>query len=263
MRTEIQSPTLLLTACLLSFATLVPAEALTPVETTSVLYMKQEEKMARDVYQALAARWEHVTFRNIAVSEQRHMDAIDRLITQYGLTDSTPAEPGRFSIPELQQLHDDLVARGAASQEEALRVGVLIEETDIADLKEALGVVTEPMLQRVFGNLLRGSGHHLQAFQVALGTADGTAGALTCGTKCGAGGDCVAPNGNGGQGNAQGKGKGKGKGNGNGKGNGARGGQGMCLQEGSCPTGQNRGDCTTMANPNPQSTPAPTRRGQR
>jgi hypothetical protein len=263
MRTEIQSPTLLFTACLLSIATLVPAEALTPVETTSVLYMKQEEKMARDVYQALAARWDHVTFRNIAISEQRHMDAIDGLITRYGLTDNTPAEAGRFSIPELQQLHDNLVARGAASQDEALRVGVLIEETDIADLKEAMGVVTEPMLQRVFGNLLRGSGHHLQAFQVALGTADGTAGALTCGTKCGGGGDCVAPNGNGGQGNAQGKGKGKGKGNGNGKGNGARGGQGTCLQDGSCPTGQNRGDCTTTANPNPQSTPVPSRRGQR
>ncbi|MBL9139078.1 MAG: DUF2202 domain-containing protein [Verrucomicrobiales bacterium] len=160
-----------LAAVLVSAAT-SPALALTPTEGASVLYMKQEEKMARDLYQALALRWDLTVFKNIAASEQRHMSAIDNLIVAYGLTDSAPSEAGKFTIPELQTLHDQLLAQGGQSIEAALRVGVLVEEADIADLKEAIGATTEPMILRVYGNLLRGSGNHLVAFHTALESGD-------------------------------------------------------------------------------------------
>ena len=176
-----------LALCLLS-ATALSASALTPTESSSVLYMKQEEKLARDVYQALATRWEHSAFRNIAKAEQQHMNAVDGLILRFGLTDTTPAEPGRFSIPELQKLHDGLLAQGSLSLEAALRVGLAIEEADIADLKEALGLTHEPMLLRVFGNLMRASGQHLATFQAALGNGTATS---TASTGCGLG-NCPA-----------------------------------------------------------------------
>lgn len=144
------------------------ALALTAKEASSILFMKQEEKLARDVYQVLAAKWDHVTFKNIAVSEQRHMDAVGNLIKRYNLTDATPAEAGKFTYPELQSLYDELIALGNHSLEDALAVGVLIEETDIEDLKEALQGVRERPIRNVFNNLMDGSYNHLDAFTRAL-----------------------------------------------------------------------------------------------
>lgn len=231
MKTDTKFPTRWLAACLVSVAALDPAQALTPTEASGVLYMKQEEKLARDVYQALAVRWDHVTFRNIAIAEQRHMDAIDGLIARYGLTDPTPAEPGRFSIPELQKLHDGFVAQGGVSLADALRVGVLIEQTDIDDLEEALAGVAEPMIRRVFVNLLRASGQHRRAFGTAAGTVDENGDVTPGGTTCPGGGTCLGPNG--GRGRAQGMGCGM-----NGRRNGAPcvdGARADCPKDGICP----------------------------
>lgn len=144
------------------------ASALTAADASSILFVKQEEKVARDVYRALATKWGHVTFANITLSEQQHMNAVDTLIARYGLTDTTPAEPGRFSIPELQALYDELVLLGSKSLQDALAVGVLIEKTDIADLQEELGVTQERAIRTVFSNLLQGSYNHLGAFTRAL-----------------------------------------------------------------------------------------------
>jgi len=144
------------------------AFALTPTEASSILFMKQEEKVARDVYQVLAAKWSHVTFSNIAGSEQRHMDALDNLIARYRLPDTTPAAAGKFTYPELQALYDELIALGSKSLNDALAVGVLIEQTDIADLKEALQLAREKPIRNVFSNLMAGSYNHLAAFTAAL-----------------------------------------------------------------------------------------------
>lgn len=144
------------------------ALALTANEAANILFMKQEEKLARDVYQVLYAKWGDITFGNIASSEQRHMDAVDNLITRYSLTDNTPAATGEFTYPELQALYDELVALGNQSLEEALAVGVLIEKTDIADLKEALKSTKERPIRNVFNNLMDGSYNHLDAFTRAL-----------------------------------------------------------------------------------------------
>lgn len=138
------------------------------IDVNNILFFKQEEKLARDVYQALAETWDHAAFANIAVSEQRHMDAVGRLIKAFGLDDTTPDETGKFSIPELQALYDELRVKGSKSLAEALKVGVLIEETDITDLDEALAATGNPAVTRVMTNLRRGSSNHLAAFTRAL-----------------------------------------------------------------------------------------------
>jgi hypothetical protein len=155
-------------AALLMSGFIPAAFALTSAESSSILFMKQEEKVARDVYQVLYAKWEHVTFGNIAVSEQRHMDAVDGLIARYQLTDTTPKEAGKFTYPELQALYDELIALGSQSLTDALAVGVLIEQTDIADLKAALQITREKPIRNVFSNLMDGSYNHLAAFTRAL-----------------------------------------------------------------------------------------------
>ena len=141
------------------------ASALTAPEASAILFMKQEEKLARDVYKTLHAQWGSVIFANIAVSEQQHMNAIDGLISRYRLQDTTPAEVGKFTYPELQDLYNQLVADGGVSLRDALEVGVLIEETDIEDLRAALQTTREKPLKNVLGNLLNGSLNHLAAFR--------------------------------------------------------------------------------------------------
>ena len=159
------------------------AAALTPAEATGVLFFKQEEKLARDVYQALATQWGHPTFANIAASEQQHMTAVDGLIRRFGLTDTTPAQPGQFSIPELQALYADLLLQGSQSLADALAVGVLIEETDIADLDALLAVTRDRTVRQVMSNLRRGSYNHLAAFSRALEALDAS-GADPGGASC-------------------------------------------------------------------------------
>lgn len=141
------------------------AWAITPAEEASVLFMKQEEKLARDVYQVFHGQWGARIFGNFAASEQTHMNAVDTLIARYELDDPTPAEPGEYTYPELQELYDQLVVDGAESLAAALEVGVAIETKDIADLRNSLAVTTDANVRRVFSNLLNGSLRHLAAFE--------------------------------------------------------------------------------------------------
>lgn len=156
------------------------AWALTPAEETSVLFMKQEEKLARDVYQVLHAQWGAKIFNNIAASEQKHMNAVDKLIVANGLEDATPEAAGEFTYPELQELYDQLVEQGSVSLADALAVGVAVETEDIADLENALAVTEDAAVRRVFTNLLNGSLRHLAAFnsfdEATVGTGKGKGG---------------------------------------------------------------------------------------
>jgi hypothetical protein len=138
---------------------------LTQLEEQELLYLREEEKLAREVYTALYASSSLQIFSNISQSEQRHMNAALTLLQTYGLTDPVGSNAaGVFTNSELQSLYDQLVAQGAASQIAALQVGVLIEETDIADLEAAIGNTDKPDVIRVYNNLLKGSRNHLSAF---------------------------------------------------------------------------------------------------
>jgi hypothetical protein len=108
-------------------------------------------------------------FSNIARSEQSHMDAVKTLLDRYGIADPAAGNDiGEFSDPDLQALYDDLAAQGQQSLAEALKVGALIEEVDIADLIEELAEVEHSDIQRVYGQLLQASENHLRAFVTAL-----------------------------------------------------------------------------------------------
>jgi hypothetical protein len=147
----------------------IVAGDLNEAEAAGILFMREEEKLARDVYLTLYDQWELATFKNIADSEQKHMDAIARLIDRYGLTDPvTGHDIGEFSDPDLQHLYDQLVAQGSASLEAALKVGAAIEEIDILDLEEYISATDNGDIQRVYENLNRGSENHLRAFVTEL-----------------------------------------------------------------------------------------------
>jgi hypothetical protein len=139
------------------------------IEKAGLVTMREEEKVARDVYSALFARWQSPVFANIAASEQKHMDAVLALLRRYAIADPVGSNPeGVFSDPAMQQLYATLVAKGSVSLAEAYTVGALIEDLDIHDLQRHLGETDNNDITRVYQNLERGSRNHLRAFVNSL-----------------------------------------------------------------------------------------------
>ena len=148
------------------------AQVLTQTEIETLKYMREEEKVARDLYlnfdQFYAASGVRV-FGNIAKSEQKHMDAVKKLLTTYGIEDPvTDDTVGVFVNEELNTLYQALLLKGEANLIEAFKVGVLVEETDIVDLAKAIAETDKRNIERVYQNLLKGSENHLRAFNRQL-----------------------------------------------------------------------------------------------
>lgn len=146
------------------------AEDLSAEEIAGLMYMREEEKLAHDVYVALFNVWGANVFSQIALSEVEHTEAVRRLIEAHGLEDPAATNPaGVFENVDLQALYNQLVARGQVSLIEALKVGCLIEEKDIQDITDKKAeVLDEPDIVQVYDNLLCGSRNHLRAFNSNL-----------------------------------------------------------------------------------------------
>jgi hypothetical protein len=141
------------------------AAELSSAEIEGLTYMREEEKLARDVYLALYDTWGAPIFQNIAGSEQAHMDSVLMLLDQYGLMDPAAGkESGEFTDHLFQSLYEQLVVQGSLSQADALTVGATIEELDIVDLEERLAQTDNEYIIQVYSNLLAGSDNHLRAF---------------------------------------------------------------------------------------------------
>ena len=144
----------------------LPAFAnLSAAEQQTLSFMREEEKLARDVYQVLYKTSPLRPFAKIAAAEQQHMDALKHLVQRYQILDPVKTEQvGQFTDNSLTQLYQALIQRGQGSEIAALQVGALIEETDIQDLRKALANTQTPLLKQTYQNLLEGSYRHLQAF---------------------------------------------------------------------------------------------------
>lgn len=143
---------------------------LTEKEATDLIFLREEEKLARDVYLALYDVWGTQIFLNISGSEQRHMNSVADLLIKYGLEDPVGNNhPGVFTNDMINLLYDELVAKGSSSLQDALEVGVIIELMDIHDIEvEMLPDATQTDVRRVLTNLLAGSYNHLDAFEKSI-----------------------------------------------------------------------------------------------
>lgn len=151
-----------------------PVLPLNQAEIDEALFMREEEKLARDVYQDLAAYWQAqagsvpvvTIMSNIVKSENQHMESMKNVLTCYGLPDSiNPSTPsGVFLDPELAQLYITLMTQGKITQDAALKVGGLIEEADIEDLQQAIEISQQAYTDQVYAALMCGSRNHLRAF---------------------------------------------------------------------------------------------------
>ncbi len=147
----------------------IPAGELSEAEANALIFMREEEKLAHDVYVALGDIWGLNIFSNISQSEATHTDAVKNLIDRYGLSDpAADKAPGEFVNAELQELYNQLVAQGSQSLADALRVGATIEDLDIVDLQTRIAQTERSDIQLVYENLMKGSRNHLRSFTKTL-----------------------------------------------------------------------------------------------
>ena len=149
------------------------AVATTPVATTpltaaqaaDLTSMAEEEKVARDLYLAFAARYPSPVWDNIAAAENTHLTAIRTPLTWYGIADPTAGRAdGDFASAAAKTMYDKLLATGQASETAAFGVGRTVELDDIAKLDAAVARATQADVRLVYANLRSGSVAHLRVF---------------------------------------------------------------------------------------------------
>lgn len=162
-------------AAVQSSVTNLPLETLDSAERERILFIREEEKLAYDVYQTLFDRYGVKIFQNIPNSEMSHMEAMLSIIKKYQLIDPMDKNPrGIFTDPALQSLYNALVSQGQVSLLAAYLVGTKIEELDIYDLNKSIAVTNNQDVKLVYDFLNKGSRNHLRSFYKNLSNAGGT-----------------------------------------------------------------------------------------
>jgi len=145
-------------------------DATADAHVADVTYLREEEKLARDVYLTLHKRWGLQIFDNISRSEQRHMDRMGSLLASYNAPDPVKGdELGTFTNPELAALYEKLTRQGEKSETQALIVGATIEDLDIRDIVDMKQRTSAPEALDAFAKLECGSRNHMRAFTRQLG----------------------------------------------------------------------------------------------
>ena len=156
---------------LLSIVRFTPSDIkISKEENEGIQLMREEEKLAHDVYVFLFDKWGIPVFNTISNSEIRHFNAIGFLIESFNLEDPSINLEGEFTNEELQQLYDSLIEKGERSVDDAFQVGAFIEETDIEDLQNLISKTSNDTIRQIYTYLLRASGNHLRAFIWQLAT---------------------------------------------------------------------------------------------
>lgn len=141
---------------------------LTDEEKSGLIYMVEEEKLARDVYHFLFEKWGSFQFENIGESEQRHLNLLVSKINEYGLINPVSESYGIFKNPNIKKLYDELTYRGSYSEADAFEVGATIEDLDIFDINHYQSITANPEINSIYEKLKCGSGNHLRAFTYKL-----------------------------------------------------------------------------------------------
>lgn len=146
-------------------------EVLIPVtqnEINDLKFLREEEKLARDVYLFSYEKYQISIFSSIYQSEQTHMNSVLTLLNKYGIPDPASSDRGVFENNDLQVLYNSLTAQSAISSIEALKVGAKIEDLDINDIDHFINNTTKLDLLAVYDNLTCGSKNHIRNYTSQL-----------------------------------------------------------------------------------------------
>jgi len=141
---------------------------LSQTEVDDLKVLREEEKLARDVYQYSFDKYGESIFQNITQSEQKHMDKILVLLNTYHLEDPVLPNRGEFTNQTLQKLYNDLTKQSDISLLEALKVGATIEDLDIKDIDDFENRTTKSDILSTYDKLKCGSRNHMRSYYSQL-----------------------------------------------------------------------------------------------
>jgi hypothetical protein len=146
------------------------ATPLTAAEESDILFMREEEQLAHDLYIRWGGMYTIPVFSTIAGSETMHISEVQLLIDRYGLQGNRIGNASAgYQNATIQSLYTTLVLQGDASLTGALEASLAVEERDIADLDHALGDTNRSDMIQVWSSLRQGSENHKSAFLRQLG----------------------------------------------------------------------------------------------
>ena len=132
-------------------------------------FLREEEKLARDVYLTLYETWQLRPHERISSSEQTHMDRVKDTLAALSIADPvTDDGVGVFANEQLATLYRELVAEGETSATAALQVGATIEDLDLHDIDMMKTRTSDPTVLAMYDALHCGSRNHLRAFTSQL-----------------------------------------------------------------------------------------------
>ena len=137
-------------------------------EIKGLAFIREEEKVSRDLYQSFYEKETFSIFQDTARSEQSHMDSVLILLDKYGLKDPAKEARGEFENSTLQEIYDNLRIIGNTSGDDALKAAASFEEISIIDLERLISSTNKEDIRTVYGGLLAGSKKHLRSYVNAL-----------------------------------------------------------------------------------------------
>lgn len=137
-------------------------------EINDLKFLREEEKLARDVYIYAYTIYGNNIFTNISQSEQQHMDKLLVLFNNYNIEDPALTNNGEFTNQVLQGLYYDLVAQIDISLVEALKVGATIEDLDISDIEDFESRTDKTDILNTYDKLKCGSRNHMRSYYSQL-----------------------------------------------------------------------------------------------
>jgi len=142
----------------------IETEELTQNEIDDLSFLREEEKLARDVYIYSYNKYQIEVFNSISNSEQMHMNSVLNLMNIYGIPDSASTEIVVFNNQDLQEIYDNLIIQSDISSLEALTVGAIIEDLDINDIDHFINNTTKEDILTVYDKLTCGSKNHIRSY---------------------------------------------------------------------------------------------------
>jgi hypothetical protein len=135
---------------------------LTADEIEFIFAVREDEKVARDMYFSFFGKFGLKPFENIGKAEDNHIKATEKLFDYYEIDYPTLSENGKFEDAIRQKLYDSLLLKGTPELE-AFKVMALLEESNIVEYGEVLKTIVNPNIKIVIENLAMASANHFKA----------------------------------------------------------------------------------------------------
>jgi len=139
----------------------VEKQDLSDIEIDLLQKQYEEEMMSNELYTSFYEMYGIETFKKIAASEAKHMEAVKALFDRYELELPT-------NYDHIKDLYEELKEKGSKSAFDALEVWIKIEFVDIDDIVKAIKSTDNDDMKIVLTNIGWASYNHLRGFLKAI-----------------------------------------------------------------------------------------------